>query len=64
MTSILDRLRGVKQRLTGTNPHYVATPWRNPARRQQIIRDFHGLYYDSFRNGKTWADTWFLNGVS
>lgn len=57
---LLNQLRRLKQRLSGVNPAYAREPWRDPARREQIIRDFHGLYYDSFRDGKTWADTWFL----
>ncbi len=57
---MLNKLRSLKQRITGVNPTFAKEPWRDPARREQIIRDFHGLYYDSFREGKTWADTWFL----
>jgi cephalosporin hydroxylase len=57
---MLNKLRGIKQRLLRSNPTFAKEPWRDPSRRDQIIRDFHGLYYDSFRKGKTWADTWFL----
>ncbi|MFT3807418.1 CmcI family methyltransferase [Arenimonas sp.] len=35
-------------------------PWRDPAQREQIIDNFHGLYYDGIRRGETWGNTFFM----
>ena len=60
MSEFLNRLRSIKQKMLGQHPVYSVEPWRDPQQRDRIIRDFHGLYYDSFRDGKTWFDTRFL----
>ncbi|MFM6122604.1 MAG: CmcI family methyltransferase [Sphaerospermopsis kisseleviana] len=56
---MINQLRKIKNKFFN-NQKSSALPWRNPANHKEIIDNFHGLYYDSFRNGKTWADTWFL----
>ena len=60
MSRFLNRLRSIKQRILKQHPSHSKEPWRDPKQHDRIVREFHGLYYDSFRDGKTWSDTWFL----
>ncbi|AIE74673.1 MULTISPECIES: CmcI family methyltransferase [unclassified Synechocystis] len=57
---MINQFRKIKNKIFRNQNNPNALPWKNPANHKQIIDDFHGLYYDSFRSGKTWADTWFL----
>ena len=56
---MINQLRKIKNKLFN-NKRASTLPWRDPENHKEIIDNFHGLYYDSFRDGKTWADTWFL----
>ncbi len=60
LTMIKSALRPLARKLGLAKPAPVKLPWRDPARRREIIDNFHGLYYDGIRRGETWANTWVL----